>query len=142
MIRFSKRKGTTVPVTLRLRDETTSGRVLHEWSLECLTERITVRELIRSRVYQEVQDYNLKQPEFFRGLVQPTDAEESLNGYKLRKRRLLDWKPQFEKAISAFEANRILILVNDHQAASLDEEIEIKPDTQVSFLRLTLLVGG
>lgn len=128
--------------TLTIRDETTSGQVLNEWSLDILTEWITVRELIRSRVYQEVQDYNHSQPEYFRGLVQPTDAEQSLNGFKLRKRRTLDWKPQFEKAITAFEANQIIILINDRQVSSLDEEIEIKPGTLVSFLRLTLLVGG
>lgn len=131
-----------MPATLLLRDETASGQVLNEWSLECLTERITVRELIRSRVYQEVQDYNVKRPELFRGLVQPTDAEVALNGFKLKKPRLLDWKPQFEKAVAAFEANQIIILINDHQADSLEEEIEIKTDTKVSFLRLTLLVGG
>jgi hypothetical protein len=131
-----------MPATITIRDETTSGQVLAEWSLECPAERLTVRELIRSRVYQEVQDFNLKQPEFFRGLVQPTDTEQTLNGFKLRKRRLLDWKPQFEKALSAFEARQILILVDDHQAMSLDEEIELRPETRVSFLRLTLLVGG
>ena len=131
-----------MPATIAIRDETTSGQVLNEWSLECLTERITVHELIRSRVYQEVQDYNQRQPEFFRGLIQPTDAEQTLNGFKLRQRRQLDWKTQFEKAVAAFEANQILILVNEHQAESLDEEIEIQPGTHVSFLRLTLLVGG
>lgn len=131
-----------MPVTLSIRDETTSGRLLNEWSLQCLTERLTVRELIRSRVYQEVQDFNLKQPEIFRGLVQPTDAEQTLNGFKLRKTRALDWKLQFDKAVAAFEANQILILVNDRQAISLDEEIQITPGTKVSFLRLTLLVGG
>jgi hypothetical protein len=47
-------------VTLRIRDETTSGDVYDERSLEFPTERITVRELIRERVYQEVQDFNLK----------------------------------------------------------------------------------
>lgn len=128
--------------TLTIRDETTSGQILNEWSLDVLTEWITVRELIRSRVYQEVQDYNHSQPEYFRGLVQPTDAEQSLNGFKLRKRRTLDWKPQFEKAITGFEANQIIILINGQQVSSLDEEIEIKPGTLVSFLRLTLLVGG
>jgi hypothetical protein len=106
-----------------------------------LNECLTVRELIRRRVYQEVEDFNREQPEIFRGLVQPTDAEQTLNGYKLRKRRALDWKPQFEKALAAFEANQILLLVNEKQAGSLDEEIEIKPGTPVSFLRLTLLVG-
>jgi hypothetical protein len=45
-----------MPTTLTVRDETTSGDTLREFALELLTERITVRELIRSRVYQEVQD--------------------------------------------------------------------------------------
>ena len=128
--------------TLTIRDETTAGETLHEWALEVLTERITLRELIRSRVYQEVQDYNLKQPDMFRGLVEPTDAERTLNGFKLRKGRQIDWKRQFEKALEAFEQNRVLILVGDRQAQSLDEEIEVKPGTEVTFLRLVLLAGG
>jgi hypothetical protein len=128
--------------TLMVRDETTSGDTLHEFALEVLTERITVRELIRSRVYQEVQDYNRRQPLIFRGLVQPTDAERTLNGYELRKGRTIDWKRQYDKALEAFETNGILILVDDKQAESLDEEIVIRPGTHVSFLRLTPLVGG
>jgi len=46
-----------------------------------------VRELIRTRIYQEVQDYNRKEPEYFRGLVEPTDAERVLNGCKLKANR-------------------------------------------------------
>jgi len=44
--------------TLTVRDETPAGGVSREWSLEFLDETITVRDLIRERVYQEVQDYN------------------------------------------------------------------------------------
>src|SRR5215472_8905204 len=128
--------------TLTVRDETTAGQTLHEFALEVLTERLTVRELIRSRVYQEVQDYNLRQPERFRGLVQPTDAEQSLNGYKLKKPRQIDWKQQYEKALDAFETNRFLLLINDRQAESLDEEVDVEPGTCVSFLKLTPLAGG
>lgn len=128
--------------TLTIRDETTAGEKLSEWSLEVLTERITVCELIRSRVYQEVQDYNLRQSGPFRGLVQPTDLERSLNDPKEKKPRRIDWKQQFERAIEAFESRRVLVLVNDRQADSLDEEIEVRPDTTVTFLKLTLLVGG
>lgn len=131
-----------MPATLTIRDETTTGQTLQEWSLEFLTERITVRELIRSRVYQEVQDYNLKQPDVFRGLVEPTDSERALNGFKLRKGRQIDWQQQFDKALEAFQQNRVLILVAEHQAESLDEEIEIKPGSEVTFLRLLPLVGG
>jgi hypothetical protein len=93
-------------------------------------------------VYQEVQDLNTRQPQEFRTLVQPTDAEQTLNGFRLKQPRHIDWKQQFEKALEAFEKNQILVLVNDRQAESLEEEITVGPDTQVSFLRLTMLVGG
>jgi hypothetical protein len=128
--------------TLTIRDENLSGDSLNEWALEVMTERITVRELIRSRVYQEVQDYNLQQGPVGRGLVQPEGAEKTLNGWKLKKPRQLDWKAQFQKAVEAFEANQILIIINDRQAESLEEEFVIDPSTKVTFLRLTMLVGG
>jgi hypothetical protein len=128
--------------TLAIRDETVGGQPLREWELEVLTERLTVRELIRSRVYQEVLDFNQRQPDHFHGLIQPGEAEQTLNGLKLTKKKQIDWKAQFAKATNAFESNQILILLNDKQLESLDEEIEIKPGTTVTFLRLTLLVGG
>jgi len=131
-----------MPATLTIRDETPGSKSFREWSLELLTERLTVRELIRSRVYQEVQDYNQQQPGEFQGLVQPTDAERTLNGYRLKKPRQIDWRGQYEQAIAAFESNQVLVLINDRQAESLDEAFDVTPDTQVSFLRLTLLVGG
>ena len=131
-----------MPTTLTIRDETATGELLGQTVLEFLTERITVRELIRSRVYQEVQDYNTKKPECFNGLVQPGDAEKTLNGFKLRKTREVDWREQFRLATEAFEQNRILVLVNDRQAEGLDENIELTPQTQVSFLKLVPLVGG
>jgi hypothetical protein len=128
--------------TLLIRDETPGAPSFHEWSLEVLTERITVRELIRSRVYQEVQDFNQAQTGEYRGLVQPTDSERTLNGYRLKKPRQIDWREQFQRAIEAFESSQVLVVVNDRQAESLDEEITILPGTEVTFLRLTLLVGG
>lgn len=129
--------------TLTVRDETTTGETTGELVLEFLTETITVRELIRSRVYQEVKDHNTTPSSTtFRGLVQPTDAEQTLNGFELKQPRQIDWNAQFERAIEAFEGNQILILVDDRQVTGLDESITIKPDTSVSFLRLTLLVGG
>jgi hypothetical protein len=131
-----------MPTTLVVRDETTSGKTTNELSLEFLAERIDIRELIRSRVYQEVQDYNLKGHQEYRGLVQPTGAEQLLNGFRLTKGRQIDWKKQYEAAVEAFEAGRILILIDERQASSLDEEIVLRPDTDVAFLRLMPLVGG
>lgn len=128
--------------TLTIRDATLAGETLHEWSLDFLTERITVRELIRGRVYQEVQDYNRRQPERFQGLIEPVDDERALNGPKSTRPRQIDWNRQFDRALQAFRKKQILILVNDEHVEDLDEEIEIKPGTEVSFLRLTMLTGG
>ena len=136
------RDGTIMTTTLTIRDATTAGKKVGQWTVEIPAERITVRELIRRRVYQEVKDYNTRQPAHFRGLVRPTDAEETLNGYRLKKQRQIDWRKQFDNACEAFERNQVLILVGDRQAESLDEEIEIKPGTEVTFLKLMLLVGG
>ncbi|MDG3002214.1 hypothetical protein [Paludisphaera mucosa] len=127
--------------TLTVRDETPAGGVTNEWSLEFLDETISVRDLIRERVYQEVQDYNVKQQAVgpYRGLVQPEGLEQALAG---RKPRLIDWKKQYDKAVEAFETSRVLVLIDDKQAESLDQSFTIGTNTAVTFLRLTLLVGG
>jgi len=130
---------------LTIRDETASGAVTNELTLDVLTEAITVRELIRSRVYQEVQDFNVRQRQGavdFKGLLTPSDAEKTLNGVRLRTRREIDWKDQYEKACEAFERNGFFVLVDDRQAESLDEELMLRHDTAVSFVRLVPLVGG
>jgi hypothetical protein len=128
--------------TLTIHDETTSGQRMNSLMLECLTEQMTVRELIRARIYQEVQDYNLKEPQYFRGLVEPSEAERTLNGFKLRAKHKIDWQEQFRRACEAFERNGFFVLVGDRQATSLDEEFEVKVDTEVSFVKLVPLIGG
>lgn len=128
--------------TLTVRDESTTGDISEPITLEFLTDHITVRELIRERVYQEVKDYNANQGEVFKGLIQPSDAEIAINGFKIRKPRHIDWQPQFQTACDAFTANQVLILIDDHQAQSLEEQIVITPRTEVSFLKLVPLVGG
>jgi hypothetical protein len=136
-----------MPVTLTIRDESATGDVTNEIPLEFPSERITVRELIRERVYQEVQDFNLRTHDrLFRGLVQPTDAERVLNGsrpeYRLKTARQIDWRTQFENAVAAFERNGFFVLIEDRQAESLDQEFVIRSGTPVSFVKLTPLVGG
>ena len=78
----------------------------------------------------------------FRGLVQPTEAEKVLNGYKLRERRKINWEEQYARAVEAFERNGFFMLVDDRQVDRLDEEIELKVATEVSFIKLVPLVGG
>lgn len=123
-------------------DETTSGEVLQTIELEFLTEQITVRELIRSRVFQEVKDYNLKSDGSYKGLVQPTDSERILNGFRIKPNRKIDWEKQAQKAIEAFESRQLLVLVDERQFTDLDEQIEVNLQTKVAFVQLVILVGG
>ena len=131
--------------TLKIKDETTFGLGRddnRDFTLDVPEARITVLDLIRARVYWEVHEYNLDQPEYFQGLVQPSDAERSLNGFKMRRRRKIDPEKQFELARRAFYSNGFILLVDDRQVDELEEEIEIRPDTTVTFLKLLPLVGG
>ena len=131
-----------MPATLLVRDETTAGHRTGETVVEFLSEQITVRELIRGRVYQEVEDYNRRRPDTFRGLVDPNGSECVLNGVKLRQPRTIDWKQQFDRACDAFQRNGFFVLIDDRQAESLDEMVTLRPGTSATFVKLTPLVGG
>jgi hypothetical protein len=125
-------------------DETVGGARADALTLDFLTERVTVRELIRARVYQEVAEHNAtRRAAPFRGLVQPTETERELNGDRPpRFARVVDWEAQAAKAIEGFTRNRFLLFVDDRQVTELEEEIELRHDTAVTFLRLMPLVGG
>ncbi|MEV6170966.1 hypothetical protein AB0L99_22375 [Streptomyces sp. NPDC051954] len=123
-------------------DETTTGDRGAGWGLEIAEERLTVGELIRRRVFQEVAEYNARMPGVFQGLVQPEDTERVLNGYALRTPRRIDPEAQTALALKAFAGNGFLVLVGDRQVTDPDEEIELALGTEVTFLKLVPLVGG
>jgi hypothetical protein len=129
---------------LLIRDETTAslGKTEHTFTVHISGEKISLRELIRLRVTQEVEEFNSRQPAVFRMLVQPNDTERTLNGYKFHKPRFVDADTQYEKAIEAFEGNGFIVLVDDYQIEDLDDEIAFRPETSITFLKLVPLVGG
>lgn len=112
------------------------------WTLHLASERVTVRELIRRRVSEEVNAFNGKNDLVFHGLVQPGRSERILNGYRLAEKRVLDVEEQIETALAAFERNGFFILFADRQLVDLDEEITIGENSTVTFYRLIPLVGG
>jgi len=129
---------------LLIRDETTAslGKTEHTFTVLISGESISLRELIRQRVTQEVEEFNGRKPVVFRMLVQPNDTERTLNGFKFHQPRLVDPVNQYEKAIEAFEGNGFIVLVDDTQVEELDAEISLQPETSVTFLKLVPLVGG
>jgi hypothetical protein len=128
--------------TVTFVDETTSGGRSDSWGLEIAEERLTLGEVIRRRVFQEVAEYNANRPEVFRGLVQPTATERRLNGDKAGDRPRMDAGEQCGRALDAFRRNGFLVLVGDRQIEELEEELDLPLGTEVVFLKLVPLVGG
>jgi len=127
---------------IRIKDESATGKILHEIMIAVENELTTVKEIIEARVFAEVEAYNKKLPEYFNGLVQPSDAEHTLNGFKLNSRRAIDAEKQAYIALDAFVKNGYFVLVDDVQVETLEQEILVGDDTSVSFVTLTPLVGG
>jgi len=129
-------------LTLIVKDETAAGDILNEIELKIDAERLTVKELIECRVKTEVEKYNAKSSTLFRGLVQPSDTEKQLNGFKQRSFKKIDAEQQVYIALEAFLKNGYFIIVNNEQVTELETELLLSDKMDISFLKLTPLVGG
>lgn len=129
-------------VTLTIKDETAGGKTTNEIHVSFASELTTVKEIITARVIAEVEIYNNRMPEYFKGLVQPSDAELTLNGFKLKEKRKVDAEKQCLLALEAFNKNSYFVLIDNIQSESLEQMVVINNNTNVSFIKLTPLVGG
>ena len=125
--------------SLTIKDETASGNLLNQILLQFEKERITVQELISARILEEVQRHNHSFDQFTNNLVVPSNLEQRLNK---KDRQEIDIERQTYIALDAFKKNGFFILIDDEQVEELDEEFLINETTEVSFIKLTPLVGG
>jgi hypothetical protein len=130
----------TVRVTIT--DESGSGRVAGALTLDGIDERITLRDLVRTRVREEVARYNSQQQDIFAGLVMPEGAEPTRDGFRMPAGRVIDWEQQADRAVLAFTRNGFFVLVGDRQVTDLDEELHLTADSGIRFIRLVQLAGG
>ncbi|TAE04136.1 MAG: hypothetical protein EAZ97_00510 [Bacteroidetes bacterium] len=129
-------------MTITITDETFAGKILNKISLDFEKELVTIEQIITQRVIKEVENYNTKLPEYFNGLIAPNDAEKSLNGYKLKEKKTIDAEKQVYIALDAFQKNGFFVIIDNRQAETLAEEVLLNTHTQVSFVKLTPLIGG
>mgnify|MGYP001791553307 CR=1 FL=1 len=127
---------------LTIYDRTFFGENVGEVQITISGEITTVREIITARVEAEVSSYNRQQVQYFRGLVQPSEGEQTQNGFRLKTRQKIDPEQHTYLALDCFLKNQYFILIDDVQAESLDQEVTLRPKTEISFLKLTPLVGG
>ena len=126
---------------LTIHDESTGAPSSTARLLTLNTAKLTARELIRERVMHEVRQYNDCPTEPFIGLVKLSDQELALNSEKPGK-RLLDADRQVVRAFESFRIHGFALLVDGSQVESLDQELDLAPDSQITFLRLFPLAGG
>ncbi len=129
-------------MNILISDELLSGTITNRFEIQIESDTITVEELISKRVMQEVEQYNRRLPEFFNGLIEPSDAEKTLNGFKLRKKQKIDAEKQMYVALNAFQKNGYFVLVDDSQVDDLNQIISLRGTSKISFVKLTPLIGG
>lgn len=131
-------------VTVSIRDQA-GARGTAERALKLdVPAAVTLRDLVRTRVREEVAKANaaIGEGRAFRTLVQPTEAEVTLNGCRMRKGTMIDWQRQADKAEEAFGRNGFFVLVDGRQIEDLDDALALTADSDIRFVRLTPLVGG
>ena len=137
--------GQGAPVSVTIKDLSGAGKVAATMTLDGIDSCITVRDLIRTRVREEVARYNAAtaaSTDIFHGLVMPDGAEPTPEGFRMPRRRHVDWEQQAGKALHAFERNGFFVLVAGRQVTDPDEVLELTADTDIRFIRLVQLVGG
>jgi hypothetical protein len=134
------RESCSMSVALKIVDQTLGVHPHVTRELRLASERITLRELIRRRIEDEVREINAGSDEV-RPLVTPSAQEARLNGDR-SARRMIDAAKQLDAAIKAFERTRIVVIVDGRQMQDIDHEIAVTDTTEVRFLKLVPLVGG
>jgi len=129
-------------VTITIKDETAAGEVFNKIPVSFASELVSVKDIVRARVFADVEAYNQRLPEYFKGLVQPGEAELALNGYKMKERRPVDPEKQYAIALEAFSRNGYFVLIDNIQAEDPEQMVVINAHTDISFIKLTPLVGG
>ena len=111
--------------------------------LSFAVDRITAREIVRSRVLMEVDRYNSNAcTDHALSLIFPPKEEHALNGPRRLQPRPLNAERQIEVALEAIRKGRIVIMFNGVQVSDLDAPLLVTPVSEARFLQLIPLVGG
>jgi hypothetical protein len=109
---------------------------------------VTLRDLIGRIVRAEVEAFRQRQEErrLLKALTAKQIAESAQRGKIDSGGSDLDQQVDIEEAIGtalqAFEDGLYLVVIDEQEQRSLDAQVFLKPDSRITFLRLTLLAGG
>ncbi|WP_010581727.1 hypothetical protein [Schlesneria paludicola] len=109
----------------------------------------SVRELISQIVREQVHKFEDRQQQgqFLRVLTEKeisagVDRGKIDSGKSDVPLQPVDVDAAIETALVAFQDGLYLVVIDDVQVQSLDERRSLKPESHITFVRLTLLAGG
>lgn len=126
---------TTIVVML---DETPAGQKTNEHRVPVTKGSLLARELIRERVFSEIDRFNKSDQKVYHGLSEAIDSEITWGGTKHKERRTLDPEIELDAALDAFERRAFIMLVDDRTVKHLDEEILLQENSEVRFVKKTI----
>lgn len=110
---------------------------------------LTLRDLIARVVRSEVQAFRQRQEDrqMFRALTArqiAAGAEKGkiTSGGSEAPAQPVDEEEAVATACQAFEDGLFLVVIDGEEEREIDREIHLRPDSQIAFVRLTLLAGG
>lgn len=124
--------------TITLQDASLQDQHQSPWQMDIFEEQSTLREILRSRIYQEVSEYHAKKRSQALCLITPRPVEPQ----QADATPPVDWQIHYEQAITAFQKRRYLVLINGRQITELDASIHLTNQTTITFLKLIPLIGG
>ena len=148
-----------IEVQSRIAGLAANDQTLQPVILDLIDERITVAELIRRTVEEQVRDLiahrkldALKAQEALQRQYHYLSDDEIASQAKQGTVRYpssrpvsipqIDPQAETEKALAAFEQGGYMILIGGRRVERLDEQITFAPGTKVTFLRVMPLAGG
>jgi len=112
-------------------------------------EGIVLRDVITRIVHEEVAAFKQRQSD--RQLVRALTARDIQAGAEKGKIEMggseiptqpVDEETAVGAALQAFEDGLYLVVIDEQEHRRLDSQVYMKPDSRITFIRLTLLAGG
>ena len=132
--------GQAAPVTVTIKDVTGAGKVTGTITIKDIDSHITLRDLIRTQVREDVARYNANLTGIFRGLVMPSGAQPAPGGFRMPAGREVDWEQQADRTLDTWAHGGFSVRVDNRWVSLLDEVLELTAESDIRFVRLVQLV--
>lgn len=124
--------------------------LLSDWSVPAPEGATTLRKLLDRIVRAEVDAFHKRQDDrrLFRALTAKQVAGGAAKGkivtglHEEAKPTQVNPDEAVAVAVQAFEDGMFLVVIDEEERKELDADLLLKPDSRVTFIRLSMLAGG